>query len=921
MKKADANKMVELVSVSPDTMARELDFPSEQVKATFDLLEKGYTVSFIARYRKDQTQNLNEQDVAKIAAVYHKQRQLSDRKYSFLKTLDAQGKLTPELEETIRSARTARCVDDAYLPFRSKRASAAQAARDKGLDPLADAIFNAVDESKSLEELAQEYVSAEKGVGTVQEALAGAGDILAERFSENTRLRRFVRDALQQAGLFVFKKVEGEDDEEPSAPSAEETCKEPSASGSQPSEPSAEQSAESPESAAAVEDAASDEAAKPSEPGAAEQASSDKHAAKQPTKKKQRSFMSIRRARVQKELANYFGVERPIHSLTHAEILDINRGENLKVLTVEPKLSLAGLTRRVADEFAFETRAFGKWLAERAEEGIKNLAIPSLVAEKRREQTDAAEEWSVSVVARNVRNLLLQRPIEGRRVLGVEPNTRYGSRIVALDEKGAVLAYEAVFMTGLDQRREFARTKIIEMVEKYNISVIAIGNGPGSREAADFISRIVEEKFADKDVAYIVVNDVGASAYAASPAAEEEFPSVDQRTRAAASIGRRLQNPLDEFLKFDVERFGQTMFQHDVHFRTFRDAISNAISLSVNQVGVDLNAAPPAVLRYVSGLNPLMAKRICDHRDEHGPFKSREQLKEVSGLGETAYQLCAGFMKVSDGDNPLDATWIHPESYELATNILSALGFTPADILDKSKSEEIKSKVEAANAEELARQFDAGVFTVADILGQFVRPGADPRFEGDGPIFKKGVLKLEDLKPGMKLRGTVLNAAPFGLFVDVGAREPGLVHVSCLGPGYVRDPFSEYAVGDVLTVWVLETNCEKGRLSLTMIDPSAARESRRGRGDSDGGSRGRRPRRDRGEEHDREERRERRRGEEDGDRGPRRERRGRDVRDREQDRRPRQKQQPVELKPLTEEMKSGKEPLRSFSDLAQFFNQ
>ncbi len=555
--------MVELVSVSPDTMARELDFPSEQVKATFDLLEKGYTVSFIARYRKDQTQNLNEQEVAKIAAVYHKQRQLSDRKYSFLKTLDAQGKLTPELEETIRGARTARGVDDAYLPFRSKRASAAQSARDKGLDPLADAIFNAADESKSLEELAQAYVSAEKGVGTVQEALAGAGEILAERFAENTRLRRFVRDALQQAGLFVFKKVEGEDDEEPDAPSAEEKGKEPDAP-------------ESPESAAAAESAesaASDESARPSEP-AGEAANSDKPAAKQASKKKQRSFMSLRRARVQKELANYFGVEKLIHSLTHAEILDINRGENLKVLTVEPKLSLAGLTRRVADEFAFETRAFGKWLAERADEGIKNLAIPSLVAEKRRELTDAAEEWSVSVVARNVRNLLLQRPIEGRRVLGVEPNTRFGSRIVALDENGAVLAYEAVFMAGSDQRREFARTKIVETVEKYNISVIAIGNGPGSREAADFVSRIVEEKFADKDVAYIVVNDVGASAYAASPAAEEEFPSVDQRTRAAASIGRRLQNPLDEFLKFDVERFGQTMFQHDVHFRTFRDADS-----------------------------------------------------------------------------------------------------------------------------------------------------------------------------------------------------------------------------------------------------------------------------------------------------------------------------------------------------------
>ena len=298
--------MVELVSVSPDTMARELDFPSEQVKATFDLLEKGYTVSFIARYRKDQTQNLNEQEVAKIAAVYHKQRQLSDRKYSFLKTLDAQGKLTPELEETIRGARTARGVDDAYLPFRSKRASAAQAARDKGLDPLADAIFNAADESKSLEELAQEYVSAEKGVGTVQEALAGAGEILAERFAENTRLRRFVRDALQQAGLFVFKKVEGEDDEEPDAPSAEEKGKEPSAPESQPSEPSAEEPAESPESAAAAENAenaASDESAKPSDP-AGEAANSDKPAAKQASKKKQRSFMSLRRARVQKELAN-----------------------------------------------------------------------------------------------------------------------------------------------------------------------------------------------------------------------------------------------------------------------------------------------------------------------------------------------------------------------------------------------------------------------------------------------------------------------------------------------------------------------------------------------------------------------------------------------------------------------------------------
>ena len=462
------------------------------------------------------------------------------------------------------------------------------------------------------------------------------------------------------------------------------------------------------------------------------------------------------------------------------------------------------------------------------------------------------------------------------------------------------------------------------------MSVFAIGNGTGCREAENFVAKIIEEKFADADVAYIVVNEAGASVYSTSQIAKDEFPNYDPLVRGAASIGRRLQNPLNELVKIDAERLGVGMYQHDVKSKALKDALTNVVASCVNRVGVDLNAATPAILRYVAGLNQLTAKRVYERRVANGPYRRREELKEISGLGETAFSHCAGFLKIVGGDNPLDATWIHPESYELATKILEKLGFAADDLRVPSKVAELAEAIKATDAAALAEEFAAGPLAVADLLEQFVRPGLDPRDSLPGPIFKKGVLKMEDLQPGMELTGVVLNVVDFGAFVDVGLHESGLVHISQLGDSYVRDAHQKVAVGDVLKVWVLEVDPKRRRVSLTTLAPGTVRERRQdgprrprrdesasaGNASENGGER--RPRRER----DGEERRPRR------DRGERSERpegnrrgRGRDDRS---ERAPRvvvAAPKDKKIKPISDEMKSGKEAMRSFSDLAQFFGR
>ena len=903
--------MTEPIIVNPVFLARELELPLDQVEATVALLEEGYPVPFIARYRKDQTKNLSEDGVAKVAAAYQKQRQLTDRKLSFLKTIEAQGKLTPELEQKIREARTARRLDDLYLPFKSKRQTLAQAAREKGLEPLADAILNAADESVDLNALAAPFVDAEKGVATVEEALKGAADIIAETFAETFEVRRRLRDKIQRTGKLVSKKVEKKGAAAEAEAVVEETTETPV-------EPVAEEAVETP-----VEET---EAAETTDANAKEAA------AKADKKKKKKTFKEQQAEQLEKQFVDYFDASFDLRSCPPHRALALNRGENAKIISVKLDVDVDQLKAIARETLVAEGRPFADFLNACADDAVVRLAAPSLEREARRELTDRAEEQAVSVFAKNLRNLLMQRPLNRRRVLALDPGFKNGCKLVALDEFGNVLDFDAVFLQGNAERRAAASAKIVEFVEKYKLSVFAIGNGTGCREAENFVAKLIEEKFADADVAYIVVNEAGASVYSTSQVAKDEFPNYDPLVRGAASIGRRLQNPLNELVKIDAERLGVGMYQHDVKSKALKDALTNVVASCVNRVGVDLNAATPAILRYVAGLNQLTAKRVYERRVANGPYRRREELKEISGLGETAFSHCAGFLKIVGGDNPLDATWIHPESYELATKILEKLGFAADDLRVPSKVAELAEAIKATDAAALAEEFGAGPLAVADLLEQFVRPGLDPRESLPGPIFKKGVLKMEDLQPGMELTGVVLNVVDFGAFVDVGLHESGLVHISQLGDSYVRDAHQKVAVGDVLKVWVLEVDPKRRRVSLTTLAPGTVRERRQdgprrprrdenaNAGTASEGAAERRPRRER----DGEERRPRRERGERTERGERPEgnRRGR-GRDERSERAPRVVAAPKnkKIKPISDEMKSGKEAMRSFSDLAQFFGR
>ncbi|MBQ6829468.1 MAG: RNA-binding transcriptional accessory protein, partial [Thermoguttaceae bacterium] len=500
--------MTEPIIVNPVFLARELELPLDQVEATVALLEEGYPVPFIARYRKDQTKNLSEDGVAKVAAAYQKQRQLTDRKLSFLKTIESQGKLTPELEQKIREARTARRLDDLYLPFKSKRQTLAQAAREKGLEPLADAILNAADESADLNALAAPFVDAEKGVATVEEALKGAADIIAERFAETFEVRRRLRDKIQRTGKLVSKKIEKK------GAAAEPEAVEASETSETPVEPVAEETAVEANAEATTEPVENAEAAEVAEAAAeTTDAKAKDAAAKADKKKKKKTFKEQQAEQLEKQFVDYFDASFDLRSCPPHRALALNRGENAKIISVKLDVDVDQLKAIARETLVAEGRPFADFLNACADDAVVRLAAPSLEREARRELTDRAEEQAVSVFAKNLRNLLMQRPLNRRRVLALDPGFKNGCKLVALDEFGNVLDFDAVFLQGNAERRAAASAKIVEFVEKYKLSVFAIGNGTGCREAENFVAKIIEEKFADADVAYIVVNEAGASVY------------------------------------------------------------------------------------------------------------------------------------------------------------------------------------------------------------------------------------------------------------------------------------------------------------------------------------------------------------------------------------------------------------------------
>ena len=984
--------MASTVAIDLGQVSQSLGLAGPRVQAVVDLLDAGNTVPFITRYRKDQTGGLDEEQIRQIQSRVVKLRMLAERKQTILRSIDSQGKLTPELAAAIEAADTARRLEDLYLPFKPKKQTLATAARERGLEPLALEILRADPACADLDARARDYVNTDRKVATAADALLGAGHILAEMFSERADFRGKLRAIVEQTGKLVSTAVEPEPEPEaaPAPQKAEQSAGEgiavaadsvsattaaapPEAKVESTSEIAAQveplsqaeaspvmmpvSESEAPAEAMpelAVDSAVSEADAAPAEASATvaegdpapevlaavqtpavETAAADgtapavtvvaAHIA--PTaeelrhdvspdlqfgrrlkkKKKKKPAAGKKEQAERKAFRDYFNYSEAIGKIPPHRVLAINRGERAKALRVKVEVDLEAMYRVVDELLVPEGHPHADFLRGCGRDALARLTLPSLEREVRRELTDRAETHAVQVFARNLRNLLLQSPVRDRRVLAIDPAFKSGCKLVALDEFGQLLDHGLVHIIGKEERRAEASKKLVEMVRQHQITVIAIGNGTACRETERWISDLIAGELADQGVAYVIVNEAGASVYSASRLGREEFPQYDATLRGAISIGRRLQDPLSELVKIDAASIGVGMYQHDVKAKHLRESLDNVVASCVNYVGVDLNTASPALLKYVSGLNQLTAQRLFDYRTAHGPFKSREDLMNVQGFGESAFVQAAGFLKIVAGTNPLDATWIHPESYDLARQTLAKLEATPQDLLDKERAAQISERVGKLNLQDLASQLHAGALTLSDVASQLARPGRDPRESLPQPIFKRGILKLDDLTPGLELMGTVLNVVDFGAFIDIGLKDSGLVHVSQLANKFVQDPHEVVSVGDIVRVWVLEVEKDRRRVSLTMIKPGTRRQGEprpphpggakpQGEGAS---QRSRRPARppaktDRGGA---------------GGQKPK-------FRAPPPAAKPKPKPRPVV--PLTEAMKKGKAPLRTFGDLKQF---
>ena len=527
-----------------------------------------------------------------------------------------------------------------------------------------------------------------------------------------------------------------------------------------------------------------------------------------------------------KAFRDYFDYQEEIRKIPPHRLLAINRGERAGILKVKLEYDLPAMHQVLEEMLIPPDHPHADYLRGCARDALSRLILPSLEREVRRDLTDRAEMHAVGVFAKNLRNLLLQPPVRDHRVLAIDPGFKSGCKLVALDQFGNVLEHAVIYLVGKAERRRQAKEKLIDLVTRHQLTVIAIGNGTACRHTEDFVAQLLDGELKGRNIAYVIVNEAGASAYSTSRVGREELPQYDASVRGAISIGRRLLDPLSELVKIDPASIGVGLYQHDVKAKHLRASLDEVVESCVNFVGVDVNTASPALLRYVSGLNQLTARRVYEYRREHGPFQSRQQLREVPGIGEATFVQAAGFLRITGGSNPLDATWIHPESYEVTNQLLAHLGFTASDLTDKNRAAQLAERAAAVDRASLARQLGIGAHTLEDILSQLVRPGRDPREDFPQPVFKHGAMKLEDLTPGMELTGTVSNVVDFGAFVDIGMHDSGLVHVSHLSDRFVRDPHEVVAVGDIVRVWVLHVDKERRRVSLTMVKPGTERQRR-----------------------------------------------------------------------------------------------
>ena len=705
-------------------LAEELQIGPSQAEAAVKLIDEGNTIPFIARYRKEATGSLNDEVLRDLDERLKYLRNLEERKGQVMAAIAEQEKLTPELERQIQEAQTLVAVEDLYRPYKPKRRTRAMIAKEKGLEPLADFISLQMTETP-LEQSAAAYISEEKGVGTAEEAIAGAMDILAERISDNAQYRTYIRNLTINQGLL----------------------------------------------------------------------------ASQARDEKEKSVYEM-----------YYQYEEPVKKAAGHRILAINRGEKEKLLTVKIEAPQEQILRYLEKQVILRENIYtGPVLRAAVKDSYERLIGPSIEREIRSELTEKAEEGAIKVFGKNLEQLLMQPPITGRVVLGWDPAFRTGCKLAVVDSTGKVLDTIVIYPTAPQNRVAESKRILKEMIKKYGITLISVGNGTASRESEKIIVELLGE--IREPVQYVIVNEAGASVYSASKLATEEFPQFDVGQRSAVSIARRLQDPLAELVKIDPKSIGVGQYQHDMNQKRLGEALGGVVEDCVNRVGVDLNTASPALLEYVSGITKTLAKNIVAYREENGAFANRRQLLKVAKLGPKAFEQCAGFMRISGGDEPLDGTSVHPESYEAAGKLLEKLGYTREE-LAKGGLAGISRRIRDYG--KMAREIGVGEITLRDIAAELEKPARDPRDEMPRPILRSDILEMKDLKPGMVLKGTVRNVIDFGAFVDIGVHQDGLVHISQMTDRYIKHPLEAVHVGDVVDVRVMAVDLEKKRISLTM---------------------------------------------------------------------------------------------------------
>lgn len=710
-------------------IAGELGCRSIQVEKTIELLDGGNTVPFIARYRKEVTGSLEDEQIRTIEDRLNTLRNLVKRQEEILTRIDEQGKLTPDLRQAIEQAQKLTELEDLYLPYKQKRRTRAQQAREKGLEPLANAFLLQREIRGTSLEAARAYVDPEKGVETLEAALEGARDIVAEVVSENADLRKDLRQKLWKEGVLQTELVENADEAQ--------------------------------------------------------------------------TFLMYR------------DYQEPVRTLPSHRVLAINRGEKKGCLKVhllwEEERALQLLQRR----FVRHRSIYQEQLELALADSWKRLLFPALEREIRHTLTENAEAQAIRVFGANLRQLLLQAPLAGRTVMGLDPGYRTGCKVAVVDPTGQVVDHGVIQVTQSEKQKEQAEEILLGMIEKHHVTLLSIGNGTASYETEQFAARLIQQHHL-REVHYLITNEAGASVYSASRLAREELPEYDVTIRGAVSMARRVQDPLAELVKIDPQAIGVGQYQHDVDQKALTGTLDGVVEMAVNHVGVDLNTASPALLSHVAGITATTAKNIVAYRNENGRFTGRRQLLKVPRLGPAAFTQCAGFLRILDGKSPLDATPVHPESYRLAEAILEKLGFAVKDLKDKEKLALLAAKRKLVDESRLARELEAGLPTVHDILDALVSPGRDPREDLPAPLTRQNIVRLSDIKVGSLMRGTIRNVTDFGAFVDIGIKTAGLIHISEMSSRRIRHPLDVVSVGDVVQVRVISVDEKRGRIGLSL---------------------------------------------------------------------------------------------------------